>query len=526
MLTDALALDDGATLDTDLCVIGAGPAGIAIALELAGTGIEVLLLESGGITPERRDRKLAVGENADPRYYRVGRSRVVGFAGSSNHWMHTSGMRARPLDALDFAERPEVGRGGWPFGRSQLDTTYRRAQELCRLGPFEYDTVEREHAVGTRLPLDPSLVETVMFQIAALGNFAGRLNEVVAASNVHLFVHATALELDTNDSGDRVEEIRVAAGDNKRFAVRPGAVVLACGGLENARMLLLSNRVHTLGLGNAGDQVGRYLMEHPHVRTGVVVPTDLSLVDRLALYERRETDGVESFGMLKLPDDVLRDEALLGCAWSLDARPPAIVTPAGRSLVGLREAVVQFRRPIPHTRERVATVLRRPVEAARSLVAWKQPGSSPPVLALHAMSEQAPNPASRVVLGKRHDRFGRPVARVDWRLTALDRRTIRRSQELLGLAFSKAGLGRIEQLFGEEIPPTVIGGGFHHIGTTRMGADPTSSVVDANSRVHGVANCYVTGMSVFPTGGYANPTLTVVALAVRLAAHLRDELGG
>lgn len=137
------------------------------------------------------------------------------------------------------------------------------------------------------------------------------------------------------------------------------------------------------------------------------------------------------------------------------------------------------------------------------------------------MSEQAPNRASRITLGSRRDKLGRPVARLDWRLTELDRRSIRRSQELVGDAFADAGLGRLIKRFGEERPPTIMGGGFHHIGTTRMGTDPDSSVVDPDGRVHGVENFYVAGMSIFPTAGYANPTMTVVALAVRLAHHLR-----
>ena len=526
MLTDARALADGTTLDADVCVIGAGPAGIAVALELAGTGIDVLLLESGGASPERRDRSLAAGENADPRYYRLRRSRVVGFAGASNHWMETSGMRSRPLDDLDFVERPEVGRVGWPFRREHLLPHYQRAQQLCRLGSFSYDLASDDASNEPPLPLDPALAETVMFQIAALGNFPGRLNEIIAAANVRLLVHATALRLDTTTAGDRVDTVEVAAGDRNRVSVRPRTVVLAAGGLENPRMLLLSDRTHPGGLGNAHDHVGRYLMEHPHVRTGTLVPKSPKIVDQLGLYERRESDRVESFGMVKLPDEVIRSERLLGCAWSFAAKPSALMTPAGRALFGLRDAAVEFRRPIPHTADRLRTVLRRPREAAGALAAWRSPARSEPVLLFNAMSEQAPNPASRVTLGTRKDRFGRPLARVDWQLSKLDLTTIRRSQELVSKAFEEAGLGHAEQLFGDERPPAVVGGGFHHIGTTRMGDDPSSSVVDPDGRVHGVSNCYVAGMSVFPTAGYANPTLTVVALAIRLAAHLRTELKG
>jgi choline dehydrogenase-like flavoprotein len=521
MLTDARHLDDGTVFETDVCIVGAGPAGITLALELAGSGLAVLVLESGGVSPRREDQWLAGGENADPLYYRLRRSRVIGFGGSSNHWMGTSGMRARPLEELDFVERPEIDRSGWPIARRELDGYYRRAQDICRLGDFDYHLGSAEEPDRPRLPLDPARVETVLFRCAGLGNFPGRLDEVVGAANVELLVHATALQLDTDAAGTRVETIRVAVGDGARVTVRPQTVVLAGGGIENARMLLLSQRQRPGALGPETDQVGRHLMEHPHVSTGVILTADAGLVDRLSLYGLEGEGEVKTFGMLTLPEQVTRDEALLGCAWSLRPIAPPLARETGQALAGIREAVTGFRRPIPGTAQRLGTVLRQPAEAVRALAAWRRPGDEPPVLALNAMSEQAPNPASRITLGSRRDKFGRPVARLDWRLTELDRRSIRRSQELVGDAFAEAGLGRLVQRFGEERPPAVLGGGFHHIGTTRMGTDPASSVVDPDGRVHGVDNCYVAGMSTFPTAGYANPTLTVVALAVRLAHHLR-----
>lgn len=138
------------------------------------------------------------------------------------------------------------------------------------------------------------------------------------------------------------------------------------------------------------------------------------------------------------------------------------------------------------------------------------------------MSEQEPNPASRVQLGQATDRFGQPVAQLDWRLTALDRESIRRGQDLVFSALDAAGIGLLTQPWGTEQPSASLGGGFHHIGTTRLSDSPRRGVVDRDCRVHGMANLSAVGTSAFSTAGYANPTLTVIALAARLAARLKD----
>lgn len=141
------------------------------------------------------------------------------------------------------------------------------------------------------------------------------------------------------------------------------------------------------------------------------------------------------------------------------------------------------------------------------------------------MSEQAPNPASRVTLGRQRDHLGQRRARLDWRLTGLDRESIRAAHGILDQAVREAGIGRVERPLGDERPPALIGGGCHHMGTTRMHPSPRRGVVDPDCRVHGVANLFVAGSSVFPTVGYANPTLTITALTVRLADHLAKLLG-
>jgi choline dehydrogenase-like flavoprotein len=225
-----------------------------------------------------------------------------------------------------------------------------------------------------------------------------------------------------------------------------------------------------------------------------------------------------------LTDAAQREGELLNCAFFLLARDLSFTAEAVRSLATLVKA--RRRRPLPaelfgHLGN-IVTGIGDFGATARARLRRADPASS--VLALRAQAEQAPNPDSRVTLGTRQDRFGQPVAQVDWRPTAADRASIRASQKAVDTALRAAGLGRVEFMLGDEQPQALLEGNFHHLGATRMHTDPAMGVVDADCRVHGVRNLYIAGSSVFPTYGCSNPTLTVVALALRLADHLKKQL--
>lgn len=523
MILDARQQADASTVTTDVCIVGAGPAGIAMALELQGSGVRVLLLEAGGRTEAKDEQRMARGESVGLPYFPLDKARIRAFAGSSNHWREWSGMRARPFDPLDFEARPDVGRDGWPLDRATLDPHYRRAQELCDLGPFDYRTDTWSDDAAAPLDLDGDVAETVTFQVAALGAFPARWSAIEADEDTTLLLHAHVVEIVTDGDGGRTEHLDVSAGPGHRFSVQATVFVLACGGLENPRLMLASRSSRDHGVGNERDVVGRYFMEHPHVNTGVVVP--LAGPIDTGLYERRITDGTDTISMVKLTDDVLRREGLLTSAWSLVPTSSAKVSPTGQALVGLKESV-SHRSVLPGTVGRLRSLLGDPraaVDVAAQVVGLRRKAPND-LVQLSMMSEQVPNPSSRVMLSERRDRFGSPLTKLDWRLSDLDHHTIARTQTLLGDAFEAAGIGRIEQRYQEGDHPPIMNGGYHMMGATRMHENPAKGVVDPDCRVHGVENLYVTGMSVFPTAGFANPTLTVVALAVRLAAHLRKVM--
>jgi choline dehydrogenase-like flavoprotein len=518
---DARGLPSGHRISTDVCIVGGGPAGIVLAGQLADGGIDVALLESGGDDIEAEAQSLASGESVGEPYFPLDRARYRAYGGTSHHWISA---RAHPLDSFDFESRSGIPHSGWPIPRESLDSYYPVAQRLLALGPPRFDAAYWGAQIGARpLPLDERVVTSTMFQFGPVDSVLRLRAALDASPNVTVYRHATVLALQPDEDGHRVGSVLVASTPDRRFSVDARAVVLAGGGIENARLLMLS------GIGTEHDVVGRYFMEHPHVRAGTIRPADGRLLGLLGLYRKIPTDGIRVSAALVPAAERLRREEILNSAWFLHARSSVFASAAARAISGLVETQ-GFAPPAPHRGARLRTLAAHPVSAvgtAGSLLARRATGRSVPraqLVELRLMAEQAPNPSSRVTLGERRDRFGQPVARLDWRLTDLDYYSIRRGQEVLDEALQAAGLGQVEERFGEQRPPIPISGGYHHMGTTRMSDSPRSGVVDRDCRVHGVGNLFIAGSSVFPTVGYANPTLTITALTLRLAAHLRPRV--
>lgn len=504
-----------AEIVTDLCIIGAGPAGISVARTLAGTGARICILESGGPNIERRVQRLSRGETDGYPLHLLHRSRVRAFGGTLRHprVLH-GGWLARPLDPIDFESRPGRPDFGWPFDRDHLLPYYVQAQRDCGLAP--YDLVDGDPLSDGRPapPVQDDEIVPTLFQVCS-ADFRDELQAFARTANVRVELHTRVADITTDPSGRRVASVTAVRADRSRVVVRPRVVVLATGGIENARLLLTADGGK--GIGNEHDLVGRYFAERLSLPVGQVVLSGSHTVDDAGFFPSLH----DATGAVRIAESVQRDKDLLNCTFSLVPRPAAVSTPAVRSLTTLRKAV--GRRPRidgfgTHVRN-VVTGLPDVAELALGKVMAR-----PRTLMLRAMGEQAPNSLSRVSLGSRRDDLGIPVARVTWRRSTDDVESLRSSVDILAAAFRADGFGYVETLF-DDVPATLVEGNHHHMGTTRMNVDPRKGVLDADSRVHSVENLYVAGASVFPTYGASNPTFTIIALALRLADHLRGVLG-
>lgn len=544
MFIDARGCTDGTVLTTDVCIIGGGPAGIAIARELAGHRLGVVLIESGGLTADRATQRLYRGANVGRIYFPLDACRNRYFGGSTNTW----GGWCRPLDPIDYRARSWVPHSGWPFDAAHLAPYCRRAEATCQLVSPDYDGgVWAARAGYGPLAVSGAFVHEV-FQFSPPTLFGETYREALArAPNVTVLLHANALRIDVDPEGGAATGVAVGVLRGGSLRVTARAFVLAAGGIENPRLLLASNAVRPAGLGNERDLVGRFFMEHPHVPTGAFLPSARGYDNRF--YEKRTVGASTIKGVLVPSPATAEREGILGI--SVSPEPPGYSVAEHFNAWPRRLVLALTRMERLSQRTRVYAAIRR-AEQALHVMAGRGPrnafarhlqetleaadGDGAPAdgaplapgarFRLYCRSEQAPNPDSRVTIGRERDALGVPRARLDWRLSALDLHTIRTTVTLLAAEVGAVGAGRVQLAEGwqDDAWAERIVGGPHHMGTTRMSNDPTRGVVDADSRVHSVANLYVAGSSVFPTSGYANPTLTLLALAIRLADHLRERL--
>lgn len=521
MLIDLQQYDGDAEVSTDVCIIGAGAAGITLALEMDGTASDVCVLESGPLQYDVETQALAQGENIGLPYYDLVAARLRFLGGTTNHW---AGI-CRPLEPFDFEARDAVPNSGWPITRSNLEDAYRRAHEYCLLGEFNYDA---DHWASEEVPLLP--LEDGPFRTSIKLERAVRFgteyrNRLEASRNVRVFLSANVTQIEATENAAAIRMVHARTLRGKAFRVSARVIVLATGGVESARLLLASNGVQPNGLGNDNDLVGRYFMEH------LMVPAiGMQLAGGhppLGLYTGFSREGIGVTGYFSLSPETLRREEMLNVCASVDMGN--VEQRIAKSLEGINSAVqiwnsLKEGRLPPSFGQHLGTLIS---DMNRVLIYTYERAFQPSAGAASFMLEleQAPNPSSRVLLGDEVDALGMRRVQLDWRLTDLERHTVQRFGELLALEAGRLGLGRVQlQAPGEDGWWAGQRGAWHHMGTTRMHSDPTKGVVDADCRVHGIENLYIAGSSVFTTSGFANPTLTIVALAIRLADHLKGQL--
>ena len=518
MFADGRQIPDGTVIETDLAIIGAGAAGIAIARELADSGISIALIESGGFEFDAETQALYEGEIAGVDYPLTS-SRLRYFGGTTNHW----GGWCRPFEPIDFEERDWVPWSGWPVTREDLDPFYERAREVLQIRSPAFDNASAWEDGGKPLPLAGDEVETRFFLYSPPTRMGKKYRpDIERAKNVTCYLHSNVTEIVASPNGAEVDRLDVATLSGVRFTVKPRACVLATGGIENARLLLLSNSVEKDGLGNRNGIVGRFFMEHPHVPSpATFLVTGLDLVaDWYRTYTKVETPAgnVVMRGCLMFTEQYLRRTKRLGTVMTFAPSHPILAEDEPPAAGASDEERARAEEAAKRN-----AVFRSVLQLARSTTA--SPASSNEVgwrLGVGCASEQEPNPASRVTLSDEKDALGLNRTKLAWRLKKSDADSLRGNLEAVARAFGGWGEGRVQILFPERDEWTEAEGwGNHHLGTTRMAADPKRGVVDAECRVHGISNLFVAGSSLFPTGSTVNPTLTLVALALRLSDHLK-----
>ena len=528
MFIDARTLAEDQVIETEVCIVGAGAVGITLAREFVGQEFRVCLLESGGLEIDEDTQSLYKGENTGLPYYPLNFTRLRYFGGSTNHW---SGW-CRPLDEIDFEARDWVPHSGWPFSKSHLDPFYKRAQSISQLGPYAYDVEHWEDSnERPRLSFAGDRVITKIFQLSPPTRFGEVYrDEIAGADNVSTYLYANVVEIETNDTAQTVTRLRGATLEGNKFWVSAKLFILATGGIENPRLLLLSNKGQSVGLGNQFDLVGRFFMEHPHLGSGEIIPSNPNIT--IALYQSHTVNKIPIVGTLTLEEEVQRREKLVNFSatltpWSTRREYYKKVAKAKgvKSYRHLRRALSQGDMPSDFWKH-IGNVIADVDDIAIHVYRKFFPDATIDRIYLYNRTEQAPNPDSRVTLADARDRLGKNRLRLDWRLSPIDKRSIRRAHEIIGEELGRAGLGRFRVELDDDDstwPPSLVGG-YHHMGTTRMHVDPKKGVVNENCQLHGISNLFIGGSSVFPTSGSAHPTLTIVALAVRLADHVKNLL--
>ena len=520
--------DDRAVFETEVCILGAGAAGITLARRLSSSGLDVCLLESGGADWEKPLQDLGVGESVGFPYYPLDESRLRLFGGTTAVW----GGRVVQLDPIDFERRPWIEHSGWPFGKEELAPYYTEA-----LRSLEVETVLADETLWDRLGLhppdfDPALLRTNFFQFdEQFERFTlRRCADLVESAKVKVLLHATVLDVRANAEGTAIESVEIGNLRGGRGVVRARVFVLAAGGLETPRILLNSCGVQPEGLGNQEDLVGRFFMEHPHARAGRVVPQKLwSLLNLLPRSHRQE--GLRYAALGRASETLQEREGILNSSFTLSVRRhQGKRMPPGKWLFN----AVKWKVPHDHRGRTLWWLHRRAKRAFAERFGlasrWVRAATGRQGLYVVARAEQAPNPASRVLLSNERDAFGLPQIALDWRFLDVDKRSLHVMMGALDRELERLSLGRVEASpwleeadTPWEVDPLISShpvGGYHHIGTTRMAESPKHGVVDADCRVHGLGNLYIAGSSVFPTSGWANPTLTILALSLRLGDHL------
>ena len=497
MFIDGRKLPNGHVVETDICIIGAGAVGISMALEFIGTNTSVSILESGGFEFDTKTQSLYQGRHIGVQTYPLETNRLRYFGGTTNHWAG----HCRPFDEFDFSVRDWIPYSGWPVTLDEMKPYFARSQPIMGLGDYDYDSIE-EYAKKLNLktlPLDNKRLTTVMKHQSPPTRFGKAYkNQIEKSKNVTVYLHSNVLELNSNESASQVTDIDVAVIDGPKYKVKARYFVLASGGLENPRLMLLSNSTSANGLGNDNGLVGRFYTDHLLIRPAMDISLSHTNINFKLYTSLHKINGGKIFAILTPPAELTRKEKMTRFRFHLFPYAPRYNAAVGGVFSELDES---------------ANVTPLSLEKGTSIQ-------------LHMAMEPIPNPDALVRLSNDIDLFGQRKLEVNWLVSEQELANARRAIQIGALEFGRMGLGRASSPLLERPNEWPAHGtsGKHHCGTTRMASNPQQGVIDKNAKVFGIDNLFVTGSSIFPTIGHTNPTLNLIAFSLKLADHLKERL--
>lgn len=460
-------------------ILGSGPAGFALAMQLSAQGVDSLVLEAGGEAADDESQEFYRGRVIGDPYFELDEARLRGYGGTSGHWTG----RGRPMETWDFEAKPWMPRSGWPFGKEELDPYEDAAYALLQIPR----------------PEDAPLGHGLFFAGrpgGAAPMFGYDYDDFFEDDPRARICFETAVEWLEAKEG-RIEALHLRTMDGRSGVIRPKAVVIAAGGIETSRILLWSNIRSAQKAVPHDELLGRCWMEHPTMYVGAVEVDD-------AFMAHVGTGG--------MPKPIAPTFEMMQRHEIANGTLHVYATPEGG---GMKDQAMRAMCRMPVIGGRVAALTGKSLRCRAGVI---------------ADIEQAPDPANRVALSEtERDAFGVPRVELHWRRTAQDYRTAKVLFELLGrhLALSGTGRAMASDYVIEEggYPDAVLGAGWHHMGGCRMSASANEGVVDPDLKIHGIANAWVLGSAVYPNAGYTNPTLAIVQLAMRLGDRLAARSG-
>ncbi len=557
MKQDANKLPNGTEVVSDVCIIGAGPAGMTAAREFLKTNYTVSLLESGGQAYDYDIQMLSQGEISGDVHEAQESMHLRQIGGTANNWIlqmtdDEYGYRYTPYDAVDFEKRDEIPYSGWPITKAELDPYYERVHAACGVGHYDYTSEYWARDKFQPIQFKNEAVYNSVFMFGPTKKFTEEFPQKIAASkNVTIYFHATVVELLCSEDGETVTTAVVRMFDGKEVYFKAKQFIIASNALQTPRLLLNSNKTHPNGIGNQHDNVGRYYMDHNLVPFGLFYPDDPSIINDLGFYDMQGIDGASVLGRISFNPETLKKHKLRNLAvllfpstWNqhdVDAMTSVNVFRMMPHQIYTRRFPIELAKHIYNLVREPLTLarhLRNILRGRRRLMiavyekfrygipvflglgrgGWSRVGSSHRKydrLELLAIVEQSPNPNNRITLTDEKDALGCRKTKLHYACAEEDVDSVKRAQKLIGEAFTETGLGGYQP---PEISAEVMktSTGLHHmLGTTRMSDDPKHGVVDRDCKVHGIRNLFIAGSSIFTTGSYANPTLTNLAISIR-----------